>query len=65
MTPNEDILRVFQELPNHRKSDLQSLIDEYHSACRQSLESPLHQSRYWKKKVLNLEHDLRKQLDLD
>jgi len=63
--PNEDILRVFQELPDHRKSDLQSLIDEYHSACRQSQGSQPHQSAYWKKKVSDLEHDLRKQLDLD
>ena len=65
MTPNEDILSVFQELPDHRKSDLQHLIFEYNLACRQSQGSQPHQSVYWKKRVLSLEHDLRKQLGLD
>ncbi len=63
--PNEDILRVFQELPDHRRSELQRLIDEYNSACRLPQGSRLDQLAYWKKRVLSLEHDLRKQLGLD
>ena len=65
MEPNEDILRVFQELPDQRKSDLQSLIDEYHSACELSQVSQSYLLAYWKKRTLDLEHNLRKQLSLD
>ena len=65
MDPNEDILRVFEKSPDHRKSDLQSLIDEYTSACELLQVSQWYLSVYWKKRVLSLEHDLRKQLGLD
>ena len=72
MTPmdsNEDILTVFQELPDHQRSELQRLIDDYSSACRLSQGSRLDQlaywKNYWKMRALCLEHDLRKQLGLD
>ncbi len=64
MTPNEDILSAFQELPDHRKSELQSLIDEYFSACRKLQGSLPHQAVHWKRCVLDFEHELRKQLGL-
>ncbi len=63
MDPNEDILRVFQKLPDHRKSDLKSLIDEYNFAFKQSQRLRPDQLPYWKKRVLDLEHDLRELLD--
>ena len=65
MTPNEDILSVFQELPDKRKSDLQSLIDEYNFACKLSQKPRSDQLPYWKKMILALEHDLREQLRLN
>ncbi len=65
MTPNEDILRVFQELPDNRRSELQQLIREYNFACRLSQGSRLDQLAYRKKRVLALEHDLCKQLGID
>ena len=65
MDSNVDILRVFQELPDNRRSELQQLIREYNFACRLSHLSRPDQLAYRKKRVLALEHDLRKQLNLD
>ncbi len=62
MTPDEDILRAIQKLPEHRRSELQPLIDEYSSACGKAQGSRLDQLAYWNKRALGLEDDLRKQI---
>jgi hypothetical protein len=65
MTPNEDILRVFQELPDNKRAELQQLIYEYKYACRLSQRLRPDQLHSWKKRALALEHELREFLDLD
>ncbi len=64
MTPNEDILRAFQKLPGHRRSELRQLLDDDNSACGLAEESRMDQLAYWTKRALGLEDDLRKQIQV-
>jgi len=65
MDPNEDILKVFQELPEHRMTGLWPLMGKYKTACRLSQGTRLDKLAYRKERALRLERDLRKQLGLD
>ncbi len=65
MEPNQDILTTFQKLPEHRKSELQQMIDEYETACELSQGPRPDRAAHWMTKALDLEDYLRKRLGLD
>jgi hypothetical protein len=62
MEPNQDILTTFQKLPEHRKSELQQMIDEYETACELSRGPQPARSKHWETRAWDLEGYLKKRL---
>jgi hypothetical protein len=62
MEPNQDILTTFQKLPEHRKLELQRMMDEYETACELSRGPQPARSKYWETRAWDLEGHLKKML---
>ncbi len=64
MEANQDILIAFRDLPAHKQSELQRVVDEYKAACELAQGPHPGRSKHWKTRAWDLEDDLNKRLGM-